>query len=87
MAPHSRILAWRIPWTEEPGRLESMESQRVRHDRATHFLRPENFPSHSARVNVLLSVSLCEHKTAISILQNLNFHLCFVKLCFPLLVT
>ena len=32
MAIHSRILAWRIPWTEEPGRLQSMGSQRVRHD-------------------------------------------------------
>ena len=32
MATHSRILAWRITWTEEPGRLESMGSQRVRHD-------------------------------------------------------
>ena len=29
MATHSSILAWRIPWTEEPGRLQSMESQRV----------------------------------------------------------
>ena len=28
-AAHSSILAWRIPWTEEPGRLKSMESQRV----------------------------------------------------------
>ena len=26
MAPHSTILAWKIPWTEEPGRLQSMES-------------------------------------------------------------
>ena len=32
MAPHSRILAWRIPWTEEPGKLQSMGSQRVGHD-------------------------------------------------------
>ena len=32
MATHSSILAWKIPWTEEPGRLQSMESQRVRHD-------------------------------------------------------
>ena len=32
MATHSRTLAWRILWTEEPGRLQSMESQRVRHD-------------------------------------------------------
>ena len=32
MATHSSVLAWRIPWTEEPGRLLSMGSQRVRHD-------------------------------------------------------
>ena len=32
MVTHSNILAWRIPWTEKPGRLESLGSQRVRHD-------------------------------------------------------
>ena len=32
MATHSSILAWRIPWTEEPGGQQSMGSQRVRHD-------------------------------------------------------
>ena len=32
MATHSSILAWRIPWTEEPGGLRSTGSQRVRHD-------------------------------------------------------
>ena len=32
MATHPSILAWRIPWTEEPGGLQSMGSQRVRHD-------------------------------------------------------
>ena len=32
MATHSSILAWRIPWTKEPGRLQSTGSQRVRHD-------------------------------------------------------
>ena len=32
MATHSSILAWRIPWTEEPGGLQSIGSQRVRHD-------------------------------------------------------
>ena len=31
MATHSSTLAWKIPWTEEPGRLQSMRSQRVRH--------------------------------------------------------
>ena len=39
MAPHSSTLAWKIPWTEEPGRLQSMGSLRVRHDWVTslHF--------------------------------------------------
>ena len=32
VATHSSILAWRIPWTEEPGGLQSMGSQRVGHD-------------------------------------------------------
>ena len=32
MAPHSSTLAWRIPWREEPGRLQSMGPQRVGHD-------------------------------------------------------
>ena len=35
MAIHSSIIAWKIPWTEEPGRLQSMGSQRVEHDWAT----------------------------------------------------
>ena len=34
-APHSSTLTWKIPWTEEPGRLQSMGSLRVRHDWAT----------------------------------------------------
>ena len=41
MATHSSTLAWRIPWTEEPGRLQSMGSQRVRHD----FLKQLHFTS------------------------------------------
>ena len=36
LATHSSILAWRIPWTEEPGGLQSMGSQRVKHDCATN---------------------------------------------------
>ena len=35
-ATHSSILAWRIPWTEEPGRLQSVGSQRVGHDGVTN---------------------------------------------------
>ena len=45
MTTHSSILAWRIPWTEEPGGLQSMGTQRVRHVLATkqecsHSWRP-----------------------------------------------
>ena len=38
MAPHSSTLAWKIPWTEEPGRLQPMGSLGVGHDRATSLL-------------------------------------------------
>ena len=40
MATHSSILAWKIPWTEEPGRPQSMGLQRVRHDSATSLSFP-----------------------------------------------
>ena len=39
MATHSSPLAWRIPWREEPGRLQSMELQRVGHDHATSLYK------------------------------------------------
>ena len=41
MVPYSSPLAWKIPWAEEPGRLQSMGSQRVRHDWATSLSRIE----------------------------------------------
>ena len=40
MATHSSILAWRVPWTEEPGSLQSMGLPRVRHDWATNTFLP-----------------------------------------------
>ena len=43
MATHSRFLAWRIPWTEEPGGLQSMGSQRVRHDWTTKHSTGEEY--------------------------------------------
>ena len=47
MAPHSSTLAWKIPWTEEPGRPQYMGSQRVGHDRTTSlsFWLEQNFNS------------------------------------------
>jgi len=52
MATHSSILAWRIPWTEEPGGLQSMGSQRVQHNRVTNVFN-FHFPfliSHASKV-------------------------------------
>ena len=42
MATHSSILAWKIPWMEDPGRLQSMGSQRVKHHWATSLISPSN---------------------------------------------
>ena len=47
MATHSSILAWEIPWTEEPGGLQSTGSQRVRHDLATQQQQPCSAVHHS----------------------------------------
>ena len=41
MATHASVLAWRIPWTEEPGGLQSAGSQRVKHDQVTKHTQPE----------------------------------------------
>ena len=48
MVTHSSILAWRIPWTEEPGRLYSMGSLGVRHDQATNT---QTFVRHDQATN------------------------------------
>ena len=56
-APHFRILAWRIPRTEEPGGLQSIQSQRVGHNcRNTHILKVKNEWLYEYRVNVSMSV-------------------------------
>ena len=90
MAPHSSTLAWKIPWMEEPGRLPSMGSQRVRHDWATSlslftFMRwrrkwqptPVFLPgkSHGWRSLVGCSPWGCEES---DMTERLHFHLpCF----------
>ena len=45
MATHSSIIAWKSPWTEEPGELQPMGSQRVRHDWATNTTTTVYFPT------------------------------------------
>ena len=65
-ATHSSTLAWRIPWTEEPGRLQSVESQRVRHDRVTfvftftHIMTP-GFPRGARGKNLPASAGCRRH--------------------------
>ena len=56
MATHSSILAWRIPWTEEPGGLQSMGFQRVRHDPAWRTHRGPESPTEESQ-QWLLSIS------------------------------
>ena len=52
MSTHSTTLAWKIPWTEEPGRLQSTGSQRVGHDRATSLSFSKGSWCHSVLVNL-----------------------------------
>ena len=59
---HSSVLAWRIPWTEEPGRLQSLESQRVRHDwvantTAIHWERIST--TELINTSIILHIHLC----------------------------
>ena len=63
MATHSSILAWKIPWTEKPGRLQSLESQRVGHDWATSL-------SLSFQQIELLKLDTHMYKNEVSVLLN-----------------
>ena len=55
MATHSNIPTWKIPWTEEPGRLQSMGLQRVRHTEATWHARTHASVSYSPQKSKLLA--------------------------------
>jgi len=65
MATHSSILAWWIPWTEEPGGLQSTGSQRVGHDWATSLHFTSQFtgclPITEQRENTIISISSPHH--------------------------
>ena len=65
MAPHSSTLAWKIPWMEEPGGLQSMGSWRVRHNWAT----PLSF-SLRHRVHLIIGFLIVSKHYYLSILQN-----------------
>ena len=63
MATHFSTLAWKIPWTEEPGRLQSMGSQRVGHDWVTSLSLYQKFAL-KWFINLILSRTLKEKATA-----------------------
>ena len=65
MVAHSSILAWEIPWTEEPGRLQSTRSQRVRHNWATEHTRSRHALGRQEWLKALQVVALsqCPLKT------------------------
>ena len=61
VASHSSVLAGIIPWTERPGRLQSMESPRVRHDLATKLARVQSGPGQLVGARAVLSLTPRAH--------------------------
>ena len=100
MATHSSTLAWRIPWIEEPGDLQSLGLQRVGHDRLTlsHFKGPPRFNQIPAVMDKAEQFQpwTAAHQASLSITNSQNFlKLMFIKslmlfnnliLCWPLLL-
>ena len=85
-ATHSNILAWRIPWTEEPGGLQSMESQRVGHDWVTEHaldLRHKKWTTLPYSPLPLLS---CEKKNAIVFSTPKKFPVTYLVNLYPPLI-
>ena len=77
MATHSSTLAWKIPWTEEPGRLQAMGSQRAGHDGATSLSL--SYVRLRFRVTWYLSVSLLPlrlFQVLLLLLLNFLVHAC-----------
>ena len=81
MATQSSILAWRIPWTEEPGRVQSMGSQRIGHDWATERqqlgVRVICSKSSGKNFNLLKVVSLPGNIMALFLLHAICARFCY----------
>ena len=87
MATHSSILAWKIPWMEEPGRLQSMGLQRVRHDWATSLSLFLSMSSESM-ISPNQLIHCCPLLILLSVFSNIRvfsnesaFHIRWLKYC------
>ena len=81
MATHSSTLTWKIPWTEEPGRLQSMGSQRVVHDWANGIIWIISV-SINPKLLIYLSFPLSLPPSVISLFSvSLSLYFCFVNKC------
>ena len=76
MATHSSSLAWKIPWTEEPGGLQSMGLQRVRHDFTTTLLETPWTAAHQASLSITNSLSLLKLMSFVSLMPSNHLTLC-----------
>ena len=77
MANHLSTIAWKIPWTEGPGRLQSMGSQRVGHDWATSLFSPVLLPGNSHRWKSLVGYSPWRGQES-DMTEQLHFLLSFI---------
>ena len=80
IATHSSALAWRIPWTEEPGGLQSMGSQRVRHDWAQTQPHMHTYPYICSPICV--SISALQIRSSVPFLQIYTYVLIYIYIYF-----
>ena len=88
MATHSSILAWRIPWAEEPGGLQSMGLQRVGHDWATSlFTFLQNFKPLLLKSVFNESIVYCIHLEKIFKNDFMSYNKCHIDMSYKLYYT
>ena len=85
MAVHSSVLAWRIPWTEETGRLRSMGSQRVRRNWVTNTTTG-NIVDASCGISYWIKLSKIQDIRTFRFPMLIKYKNCFNYLCFSFLI-
>ena len=82
MAAHSNIFSWKIPWTEEPGGLQFMGVQRVRHDWEANTLTYINYSTHNEEKVRILEERNCQ-LIARWLTKNFDNSVCFMVFFCP----